>query len=562
MAYSPFIFTSVWNDESLAELNKMSEAVANPRIVAGDIIPGAVGISALAEGAVTNSKIANGAVTKDKIAPDSIGNRTLMDRGVFTENIALWAVDNDRLATGAVDARVANFGTMDLNAGKLFPLTNFDLDGSNQSYTEKVMDSIIDVTVHGAQHGKVYQLDSVRNGLSGNYGVRVSSFDAPVNGSLDSSTRKLVFDLINNDVQLIDDYEDASNIKTIITKAVDGVSVAVTYDSSATGSIVNLAENEQGYAFGTIIHPSRYTYTNVGASSSVVTDEKTYVDKTLTDMHIYVPTVDGYYTGFQMYRHTQSFESGVRWSNSDIWAINRISLYTRNGSDFTEDPNNVFIYSSTDKNTMDTIFRLTGETDYSGGYYHGDEILESFKIFVGDTDVTDLSGQFSSNSVVFLQHTTIYEDTYTAGALTDAYLKVKKVHKFNKDDVYTLKSRLEFLKDVSVEFSNPGALSMARTDPNGNVNFKTAIDLSNMETHDISTTGALSSGDNIDQWKFIGNNRDVTVTYETDSDYLNTWVRNSESDSKLYSRIIPQDSTVQVGDVFNTSVNYQFISYK
>src|SRR5699024_12768992 len=124
------------------------------------------------------------------------------------------------------------------------------------------------------------------------------------------------------------------------------------------------------------------------------------------------------------------------------------------------------------------------------------------------------------------------------------------------------KSRFEFLKDVSLEFSNPGALSMARTDPNGNVNFKTAIDLSNMETHDISTTGALSSGDNIDQWKVIGDNRDVTVTYETDSDYLNTRVRNSASDPKWYSRLIPLDGAVQSGRTISASGTYYCTSYE
>src|SRR5699024_2768851 len=103
---------------------------------------------------------------------------------------------------------------------------------------------------------------------------------------------------------------------------------------------------------------------------------------------------------------------------------------------------------------------------------------------------------------------------------------------------------------------------MARTDPNGEVNFKTAIDLSNMETHDISTTGALSSGDNIDQGKFIGDNRDVTVTYETGSDYLSTWLRNSASDSKLYSRLIPLDGAVQSGRIINESVKYKFNRYK
>src|SRR5699024_989737 len=125
MAYSAFIFSSIWDEENLQELNKMSKAVANPRIVAGDVIPGAIGISALAKGAVVESKIADGAVTKNKIASNSIGNRTLMDRAVFTENIAKWAVGNDQLATGAVDARVADFDSVDVNRGELYPLQSF-----------------------------------------------------------------------------------------------------------------------------------------------------------------------------------------------------------------------------------------------------------------------------------------------------------------------------------------------------------------------------------------------------------------------------------------------------
>src|SRR5699024_8367366 len=154
------------------------------------------------------------------------------------------------------------------------------------------------------------------------------------------------------------------------------VSVTVTYDSSATGSIVNLAENPQGYAFGTIIHPSKYNYSSAAVSGGAVED-KTFVEKTLDEMDIFVPSFNGYYTGFHMYRYTRPYESGVRQSNSDIWAIARISLYIRTGSDFTEDPNNVFVYTNSNLNTMDTIFRRTGETDYSGGYYHGDEILDN-----------------------------------------------------------------------------------------------------------------------------------------------------------------------------------------
>src|SRR5699024_2501713 len=453
------------------------------------------------------------------------------------------SVGETKIKDGAVSPEKANFDALKLNSGRLYPLINFSLDGTEQTYTQKVLDSILDVKISGATYGKVYQLDSVRNNLSGNYGVRISSFDSPIDGNLDSSTRQTEIDLMNEDVQVVTDYESSPNIMTIISKSIEGLSASVTIDTLKTGFITNLAENSQGYAFGTIIHPANYSYSQGTSGGGVVAnvDEKVYVDKTLDDMKVYVPSIDGYYTGYHMYRYTRPYEAGVRWSNSDLWAINRISLYSRNGNEFMEDPNNVFVYSSTNTTTMDTIFRLTGETDYSGGFYHGDEILDKFEIFIGNQNVTEASGQFNGDSLEIMQHTQIYEDTITAGAMTEPYLKVKKAHIFNKESGYTLKSRLEFIKEVSVEFSNPGALSMPRTDTNGNPNFIRAIDMNNMESHDITVTGALATGDNINQWKFIGDNRDVIVTMETDSAYSNTWLRNSETDTKMYSRIIPQD---------------------
>lgn len=533
-----------------------------------------------------NAVPADGSITAIKLADKSVGNRTLMTGGVFSDNIAKWAVNESHLAgdsvgnsklksdsvseikikDGAVTVSKVDFDELKLSSGKLYPLINFKLDGVEQPYTQKVKDSILDAKIYGAEYGKVYQLDSVRNNLSGNYGLRVSSFDAPIQGDLDSSTRKTVLNSLNENVQVVTDYESDPEIVTITTKNVDGVSASVTIDSVKTGFITNLSENKQGYAFGTIIHPSKYIYSDnaSGGSSNPqeLSSDVVCVDKTTEDINIYIPNGSGSYIRYHLYRYTKPFELGIRWSNSDIWAINRISRATKLGDEFTEDPNNVFVYSTTNTTTMDTIFRLVGETDYSGGYYHGDEILENFSIIVGNKDVTNLEGRFYGNSVEILQHTKLFEDTYTAEVLTDEYLLVKKMHRFSRNDGYTLKSRFEFLKSVDVEFSCPGALSIPRLDPSGNVNFKTALDLSNMVVHDISVPGALPHSEDTNEWKFIGEGKDVTITVDSDSEYLGTWLRNSESDTKMYSRIIRQNSTVDAGTVLNATVNYKFNTNK
>src|SRR5699024_3124377 len=166
-------------------------------------IPDAIGISALAKSGVVESKIADVAVNKNKIAANSIGNRTLMDRGVFTENIAKWAVGNDQLATGSVDERVANFDSVEVNRGVLYPLQSFKFSSSVPTVGSKTRNTILEAKVIGAESGYVYQIDSIRRGLSGNIGLRVSRWKAPYNGVLYPSGRSLVFDNMNEDVLVI-----------------------------------------------------------------------------------------------------------------------------------------------------------------------------------------------------------------------------------------------------------------------------------------------------------------------------------------------------------------------
>src|SRR5699024_11238717 len=87
-----------------------------------------------------------------------------MNRGVFSENIANWAIKSihmsaesvgeshlqvdsvgeTKIKDGAVSPEKANFDALKLNSGRLYPLINFSLDGTEQTYTQKVLDSILE----------------------------------------------------------------------------------------------------------------------------------------------------------------------------------------------------------------------------------------------------------------------------------------------------------------------------------------------------------------------------------------------------------------------------------
>lgn len=566
MAYEPYVFPSVFTDREVLEFTKMSDAIANPRIAAGDIVPGGVGISALATGAVTNSKIADGAVTKDKIAPNSISNRTLMDRGVFTENIALWAVGNDRLATGAVDARVADFDSVEVNRGELYPLQSFKFSSSIPDVGSKTRNTILEAKVIGAEPGYVYQIDSIRRGLSGNIGLRVSRWKAPKNGVLFPSGRSLVFDNMNEDVLVIQGGTESPDTETIISSG-NGVTVSVTYDINAIGSVLNIAENDLGEAQAAVIHPINYSYSEVikpdGEHGKTV-----YVDKKETEMTVLVPSVFGY-VGFGLKRKTVPYtDGGHSGMNMDLWSIDRISGFTKEGDEFIERSSRVFVYSPSDTNpttTQDTIFRRVEDDDYSGGNYHGDEKIQYYRLIIGNSDnLTDSVGLYSGESVELVQETLLYEDSVAAGTGdTDPFVKVNKVHRFDADNVYTLYTRVESLKDSNLEMSSIGAFQMRRAPETGSYpNFTGALGLNTAKHVNIrkpDSGGNHYQGDGEKRYKFFGWYKQVDITFESDSDYFDTWTRNyANHDTKMYSRIVPKNGLFAKGEVITSSVNYNF----
>lgn len=509
-----------------------------------------------------------GFITNEMLAPESIGPSKYIPKSINFNHINNLGILNKNIANNTIGEEKVKFDSILLNKGKLFPLQNYRRSGVLSPVSEKIKNTILDIKIEGAEKDKVYQLDSVRYGLSGNFGVVVSSWNTPYGGSIYASSKEVVINKTGDDVNLIERDAEYPNI-SIMVASENGLTVTVTFDTSTIGTIVNIAENENGSGQGAIIHPSNYTYRNfdVIPGDDTKTDSLVYVDKKEKEMTVYVPSVSGY-VGFGLIRRTVPYVPGSSnaGQNMDVWALDRVSGYQKNGDSFIELPNRVFIYSpssSVPTNTMDTIFRRVGETDYSGGFYHGDEKIQSHNIFIGNSNLTDSVGFYSGASVELIQETLLYEDSVTASSgNTDAYVKVNKVHQFDVDNVYTLRTRVESLKDSNLEFSNIGAFSARRLFENGLANnFTDFVGLDSAEHINVRTvsSGNHFSGKNERNYKVMGWYKQILISYKTDSDYFDSWVRNyAENDIKLYSRIIPSGEVFEKGKIITSSVNYKF----
>lgn len=451
-----------------------------------------------------------------------------------------------------------------LNQGKEFPLLTFKLDDVDTSVAAKVKDCILDVKIYGAQKNKVYQLDSVRDNYKGVTGLVVSSYDLPTNGNLKSVTKQQLIGYSNGST-IIDDKN--ATIRTI-TSSQNGITAVVTVDRPKLATIINISENINGSSQGTIISPTQYIYandTNIGSLNILDTD--VIVDKKENEFVVYIPTRLNTYTGIKVIRRTEPFKYNVKGSNMDLWAIARISNYKKENDLMIEKMVHIYSPYNPSDLTQDTMLKETGATDYSGGFYHGDEKINKFSIYVGNADITNRNGLFTGSHLTLIQDNNIYHNTYgKENADTTAYVNLKKTHKFDSQSIYTLMQRFYFLESVKLNFSNFGALSMKRVFENGQSNnFNNVLNLSEGENIDIKKGDGVLYFQNTNSKEFLisGFYKDVLITYESDSDYHDAWVNNNlNADPKLYSKMVPTDSTVEKGKIINTKVNYKFIGYQ
>ena len=457
---------------------------------------------------------------------------------------------------------------LSINKDTIYPLVDMPMSDGNKFPSrrlDKLKSTLLDVKVYNAENERRYKLDSVRYGYNGIYAVQVSSYNNASNGRLYESGRRTEITL---DDECIRFNNEGTQTETYVARNSKGLIISVTFDVNAIEEILNIDENENGTAKGMIIHPSNYIYSRSTGGNTITTgsiDNDVYVDKTSDTLQMYIPTRLGSYTGILMRRRTAEFAPDTKPSNGDVWAVSEVSLFHRDGDSFIEDDQGAYIHSSTNTTTMDTIFRIDASTDYSGGHYHGDEKIVKHTIVVGNSDVTDREGRFSGASVEVLQETILYEDSFAAGhGDTPPFVNVKKTHIFNAEDIYRLKSKIEMLKSTELEFSNIGAMSMPRLMSNGNPNNWSSVqDLEYAQSASLSkTTGTAFSKSGSHHFKFLGYFKDVTVEIKTDSDYFDSFIRTSEGDCKLYTRIFPKDKVIEKGTIVNSEVSYKFLAYR
>lgn len=515
----------------------------------------------LANAAVGASQIDNEAVTGSKIPDNQIGRRHVLDN----------TINADKVADGSLGATELSVDAATINSGKNYPLVNYDVDGVETTIAETHRKGILDAKVTGADVNKVYRLSSIRHGYSGSFGMNVDEFDLDTNRNIDTTTRRRVITHVTSVYPTFATYNYGKTVGVMTARREDGLVVTVKFDYAEVGTILNIAENSLGASQGAIIDPSNYEYKIVAQSEETVNfNNMVVVDKNENDMIIYLKNSGNLYTGYHMYRVTTPWQEGNQRSNLDLWSIGRVSAFLREGDTFTEDPNKVYIYSNISEPTYtnDTIFRLAGASDYSGGFYHGDEKIQSFYITIGNADITNRTGQFDGETLELMQHTHIYRDTSTSTTgETTAFLSVKKTHRFNQKEGYTLNHpKIEALENFTPTFSSVGGWQMNRKFESGaDNNILDAYDLTNIDKVNLRVADSVDkhfTGQGTMEYKIVGFYKDIVMTYENNSDYFDTWLRNwAANEMKIYSKIFEDNKEVAAGTTVNASLNYKFTSY-
>ena len=561
------ILGSIWDRGNRNELNRMLEELysnlgtaTGTKIKLDNFLNGSkvVDRTMLDDAAVGPSQLDNGAVSSSKIQDAAIGTRHLLVNAVTEEKIRDGSISSSKLSVDSVS----------MNKGKIYPLVNYDVNGIETGISQPARLGVLEAKVSGADINKVYMLKSIRHGYNGQFGINIDSFTLDTNRNIDTSTRKREISHATSVYPTFFTYNYGRSIGTVTARNDMGLIVTVKFDVASVGQLLNLAENELGTSQGAIIDPSNYEY-KPPEELQINYNNMIVVDKNENDMIVYVKSKNDIYTGYHLYRVTTPFEQGNQQSNIDLWSIGRVSVYLRDGDSFTENANKVFVYSTVDAPTYtnDTIFKLAGANDYSGGFYHGDEKIQSFYIVVGNIDITNITGRFEGESIELLQHTHIYHDTSTsATGDSAAFLSVKKTHRFNQEDGYTLKTKLEALENFTPIFSSIGGWQMRRKYENGaSNNITDAYDLTNISKVNLrvaDTEDKHFSGQNTMEYKVIGYHKDILIKYESDSDYFDTWMRNwADNEMKIYSKVFEDDKEVVAGTVVNAALNCKITSY-
>lgn len=503
-------------------------------------------------GVVTNKMLSDDSVTNRVIAPRGVHNDNIADLAVRENHIAAGSVSEQKIANGAVNNRHVLMDTQTLNQGKMYPLINMRVGGGVKPYNENVKNYIIDASVDNAEHGRVYQIESIRNGYYDNYGLTIASYQKPTNGSIYESSKKRVI-TYNDPLDII----EKENYITMISKSPNptGEIVSVTFEKGF--SFLNLSETESGTSFGLIIDPSKYVYKNESENEEI--DCNIFMDKKVDRFTIYTEKSNGNYLGIEIRHQKKGIESNAS-SNFDLWLVRTIKEFSKSGEKFTAIRS---IIDDSTPTTMDLMIKESDDMDYMGGINHGDEV-NKYTLLLVDGQPVNLNsvGFYNAKEIKLVQRNNLYRDSvYTEGVL-EHLATVGKEHIFNRAG-YTLHNTVNWHESINIVQAFLGSLSLYRTDEKGNGPlWHTVISDITYTPYNLKTVGGqMPSAENVDKMILIGEKISCVVTADR-LDRISgnqTWVANfADQNSKLYFSYVPNGYTTSVDEIWKQDTNFKF----
>ncbi|WP_029437263.1 BppU family phage baseplate upper protein [Bacillus thuringiensis] len=290
----------------------------------------------------------------------------------------------------------------------------------------------------------------------------------------------------------------------------------------------------------------------------VMNDKECIVlSKTAKDLSVFTKGTGMNYVGYN-FRYTEKpYIEGDKTSNVKVWSFKNASEYKKNNKLSYQ-----LIREFYTAATQDLMVRENGVTDYMGGEAHGDEILQTVRMFMDDkevapTEVTTLvGGEFR-----MVQTTFLYKDTQvTKGDLIHT-ATVRKVHTVNKNG-YTIDVSVKFERPVNLRECMIGSLSLSRKDTTGEYIFKEGFFNSVVGDEDLTVqTTELIKYPDVENIFVIGNG--VTIDWETKrkenkEGNLTYFNKTAELQTKIYSNYISNGYIAQTGEIFQQRTHYRF----
>ncbi|PFC85174.1 hypothetical protein CN272_22235 [Bacillus anthracis] len=278
--------------------------------------------------------------------------------------------------------------------------------------------------------------------------------------------------------------------------------------------------------------------------------------KTANEFTVYTKSSTGTrFVGYS-FRYTEKpYISGDKTSNVKLWSFKKAAEYKKN-TKFSYELVRDFYNDA----TQDLMIRENKVNDYIGGAAHGDEVLQSVRIFVDDREIDPKSvTSFIGKEMKMIQTTYLYRDTSTTNGELIHVATARKMHVVNKGG-YSIDVSVEFHAALSLRECQIGSMSMNRTDKNGNIIFKEAIFGGYLTSEDLTAVATeFNKYENQEDIFVLGN--DISINWDTkrkeNISGNKTWINNSAATlTKVYSSYIPNDYVTKVGEVFRQRTHY------